>query len=656
MRRYFYTLIFVLVFQKINAQVNQDSLLIELDSILTTSVPETQYLESASKYYQMPSEVPLSINIINSKEIDEYGYLWLSDLLNAQKGLYISNDRTYTFLGVRGFSRPFDLNNRILLLIDGHRVNEQILNAAGIDAAMGLDLNNFERVEIVRGPGSALYGTSAMFAVINLIPKQSSNTLYPNVKLSYGTFNTKRISLNFGRKESNDFSYYVNGNYHTSDGEKEIFFEDSPYKKFGVAENLDGSKSYGLIGGISYKQLKLFGSTSFFNKDVPTAMWNSGFNKPAYGINKEQFLELQYSRQLVYNLEASVRLSYNVFKYEGKRTYSDIPIFESTNGKSLDGEIQFKWDIVPNNRLISGFEFKNIFRADYSSQTLSPANIYFNAPYNVFSFYLQDEYQIRNNLLLYLGLRYDSYSMIDNSTNPRIGLVFSPNEQHTIKLLYGEAFRAPSVFERESNAIEGFLTDPSLKSEKITSFELNWEYMFNRNINGNISLFEYRMKDLIELILPDVNTPIITYVNIGKTKAEGIELEINSNITLKTNSFIKYSYIVAKDNNTDKNLTNSPVHLLKVGISQNIYDYANFAIEYLFDSKRETLYKTYTKPNHLVNINLSSKTLFDRFKFSFKINNVLNKTITYPGRFGQWQEFIPQLKRNYLFTMSIEGN
>lgn len=139
-----------------------------LDSLLNIKI------SAASKYLQKISEIPASVTIITSDEISRYGYQELSEVLNSIKGFYISYDRNYSYLGVRGFSRPTDFNNRILLMLNGHSMNENIYGAAYIGTDLGINLKSVERIEIVRGPSSALYGSNAMFAVINIITKKGN--------------------------------------------------------------------------------------------------------------------------------------------------------------------------------------------------------------------------------------------------------------------------------------------------------------------------------------------------------------------------------------------------------------------------------------------------------------------------------------------------
>ena len=103
-----------------------------------------------------------------------HAYRTLADVLNSVRGFYTSYDRNYSYIGVRGFARPGDYNTRVLLLIDGHRFNEPTYDMAAIGTDFPIDVSLVDKVEVIRGPASSLYGTSAFFAVINVITKTAS--------------------------------------------------------------------------------------------------------------------------------------------------------------------------------------------------------------------------------------------------------------------------------------------------------------------------------------------------------------------------------------------------------------------------------------------------------------------------------------------------
>jgi len=131
-----------------------------LDSLLNTRI------SSASKYSQTAAEAPASVTIVTADEIRLHGYTDLEELLESVRAMYITNDHNYAYLGTRGFSRPADYNSRVLLMVDGHTVNEKLWGGAGIGSDFPLNLDAVERIEIVRGPGSVIMHTHRDVAMV----------------------------------------------------------------------------------------------------------------------------------------------------------------------------------------------------------------------------------------------------------------------------------------------------------------------------------------------------------------------------------------------------------------------------------------------------------------------------------------------------------
>src|ERR1700730_11655721 len=153
---------------------------------------------SASKHMQNASDAPSSVTVITADEIQEYGYRTLADILQSVRGFYITSDRDYSFVGVRGFGRLGDWNPRILLLIDGHRVNNNILGQAMIGTEFLLDVDLIERIEIIRGPNSSLYGADAFFAVINVITRTPPQLKGVELSLTPASFGTYQGRASYG--------------------------------------------------------------------------------------------------------------------------------------------------------------------------------------------------------------------------------------------------------------------------------------------------------------------------------------------------------------------------------------------------------------------------------------------------------------------------
>src|SRR6266581_1091798 len=145
---------------------------------------------SASKHLQSSGDAPSSVTVISADEIQKQGYRTLADILRTVRSFYVTYDRIYSSLGVRGFARPGDFNTRILLLVDGHRLNDNIFDEAMIGTEFPVDVDLIQRIEIVRGPVSSLYGSNALFAVINIITKRAEDVNGLDLSSELASFNT----------------------------------------------------------------------------------------------------------------------------------------------------------------------------------------------------------------------------------------------------------------------------------------------------------------------------------------------------------------------------------------------------------------------------------------------------------------------------------
>src|SRR5690349_15333145 len=116
------------------------------EKLLLQEIPSVY---GASKYEQKVTEAPSSVSIVTADEIKKFGYRTLGDILRSVRGFYVTYDRNYSYIGVRGFARPSDYNTRILLLIDGHRLNESIYNSVYVGTEAVLDVDLIDRVEII---------------------------------------------------------------------------------------------------------------------------------------------------------------------------------------------------------------------------------------------------------------------------------------------------------------------------------------------------------------------------------------------------------------------------------------------------------------------------------------------------------------------------
>lgn len=638
------------------AQSEEDSLVTELGSLLESNVAEEKYISSASKYDQDPEEAPSSISIITAEEIESFGYQNLTEILNSQRSFYYSNDRSSDYIGVRGFRRSYDHNNRILLLLDGHRLNTYQTDYAPIGDVLAMDISNFKRIEIVRGPGSTLYGSNAVHAVINMVPKDDLNSFVPLLSFKYGSFNNKIFNLRTEKKLTENLSYSIFGTYNQSDGEDLYFKEfDSPENNNGLAVNQDNSLYKGLLATVNYKNFKLQGMIKNVRKNIPTAPFNTKFNQNQIQASNSNYIDFSWSPTLSYNKFLILRASYDYQKYWSNLPYKFLQDDIGFQGESstIGTDIQFIWDIYENNRLILGTEFKNNFNSKYKYFTGDIEFLNDKWSYQLFSLYFQNEYQYNSNLSIYAGLRGDAFLGQEFAINPRLGIVYSPITKHTFKFLFGKSFRAPNLLERnlEEKNIVRFKKNSDLRSEFITTTELIWNYKITPELSSSVSLFNYRMNGLIDQVLDPVDD-LFQYVNIGEVNANGAELEFNYKYDIGK-FYLNYSYQLAKDENK-KLLSNSPQHLMKFGITNKIFSLLKGSFDLVYETERRTINNHLTDPIILANVNLFTGQFMDHFMFSVKIRNVFNSVIKHPGGYELLQESIIQPNRNYLLTITFK--
>ena len=615
---------------------------VSLDSLLNTRI------STAAKYAQKTSEAAASITIITSDDIKRYGYQTLEDVFKSVRGFYVTNDRNYTYLGVRGFSRPTDYNDRILLLINGHTVNEDVYGSALIGTEFGLDLDIIERIEIVRGPGSALYGTGAMFAVVNIITKQGNMVDGFKPCALAGSYGKLQGAAMFGKEFSSGVDIFISGQLADIKGQNLYFPEyNSSSTNYGIAENLDWDKYYGILTTIGYKDFDIQGIFTSRKKGIPTGAFEIIFNHDStWTLDERSFVQFKFARRLNANLNFLLRGYFDWYHYKGAYPY-DILSFDESYSNWLGSETQFLWDIASNNRLAVGLEYQNHLRADYRLWDAETTYFDQSFPFNLISSYLQDEYQLLTNLSVNLGIRYDKYSTVGSSFTPRGAIVYNPLKSTTLKLLYGQAFRAPNVYEANyEDPLAGFKSNPNLKPEKIRTYEIVWEQRFCDELFGTVSFYDLGMKDLIDQAIDSVDS-LTQFQNLGKVSAIGLEFELKTQLKNGTRGYVNYAFQNAKDDNTLEKLTNSPSHAAKFGFVYPLFKYFLAAAEMQYETERITVYRTKTDSYFLINMNLSTTQLFNHLRISFLVRNLLNTTYKLPGGFEHRMPAIAQNGRNF---------
>src|SRR5512133_148263 len=242
-----------------------------LERLLELDVPK---VSGASKFEQKTTEAPSSVTVISGEEITRYGHRTLADVLQSVQGFNVSYDRNYSFLGSRGISLG-DFNSRVLLLVDGHRVNNNLTDGAFIGNEFILDIDLVDRVEIIRGPASVLYGNNAFFGVINVITRPGKQLNGFEVSGEYGSFDAFKGRVSYGKAFTNGIEFLLSGTLYGSAGADQLFFPefDTPDQNHGIAQGLDGESYGSLFGSIAYHDFALESAFIQRTKDNTTAQF-----------------------------------------------------------------------------------------------------------------------------------------------------------------------------------------------------------------------------------------------------------------------------------------------------------------------------------------------------------------------------------------------
>lgn len=234
------------------------------DDFASLSIEELMEIEvvvAASGFEQHTGDAPSSITIITADEIKYQGYRTLADILRSVKGLFTTYDRHYEYVGVRGFGRLGDYNTRVLLLVDGHRINDNIYEMSYVGSDFPLDVDMIQRVEIVRGPSSSLHGTSAFFGVINVVVKKGHDIEGAWLSGDGGSFSAYGGRFVYGDALDNGLEMVVAGSHFNRDGEQLYYEEfDHPKTNNGIVETgRDDDRSERMYAALSYGDFTLCG-------------------------------------------------------------------------------------------------------------------------------------------------------------------------------------------------------------------------------------------------------------------------------------------------------------------------------------------------------------------------------------------------------------
>jgi iron complex outermembrane receptor protein len=535
-----------------------------LESLMGVTV-----VTSASRFAQRASDAPSAVSVLTSQDVREHGWRTLAEALASLPGLYISDDRNYSYVGARGFQRPGDYNSRFLLLIDGVRLNDSVYDQASIGTEGLLDMDLVERIEYVPGPGAAVYGSNTLFGVINVVTKSGSALAGAQASAAAGSKGERRgrASYGFHAQDGTDVLLSVSG--FTRDGGDLYAAEfDTPEQNHGIATGLDYDRSRNAFFKASRGALSFSAGHVTRVKGIPTASFGAVYNAPNRTRDTQTFASVGYTAPLSDDVSVTARLDWGRVGYVGAGLYPDE---EGRQRINVDGAHAAWYGLnatgtytgLAGQKLLVGIDMQRNTRRDQYNFNLDPFEQTMDdrRKDSRAGIFIEDEARIAPDLILNAGLRYDHDSTTGGRFNPRAALIWHAGPKDTLKLIYGTAYRSPNAYELYYDVDAYAIANPHLRAEKIATGELVWERQPDAYSKLSLAAFHYRISGLItETLRPD---GILMFDNTERASASGVELSGERLFPGGTRVRGSYTYQHAADEQGAW-LVNSPRHLAKL--------------------------------------------------------------------------------------------
>jgi len=611
---------------------------------------------AASKHEQSAAEAPSAVSVVTRADIERFGYGTLSDILRSVRGVYISSDEIYNYIGIRGVKRPGDYGGRILVMLDGHRMNEPLYDQAFNGQDFPLDVDLIERVEVIRGTGSSLYGNNAGLGVINVVTREASSWDSIEGSVSGGSYETLSGRLTYGRQFTNGVSLILSGTLFNSEGRDSIYYPEFAAINNGLSEDLDGERAQKYFASVKAGEFTLEAVYGDRRRDVPNAAYGTLFNTPpSHADDMRGYVEARHEHEFEGDWRTTTRAYYDYYRFKELAPYAgalpaDPPVVNHDYGRAqlIGAELQVSKSIGEASQLTLGTEWNHILGVLQKNYDISPPATYSDVTSdgdNV-GVYVQDEIALCPTLTLNAGLRYDWYSSFGDTWNPRVAAIFHPWEETTFKAIYGEAFRAPNAYEYDYVA-PGYISNHLLEPEKIRSAELVWEQGISTHYRLTLTAFYTKLSDLIAQ-QQDLNTGDFFFDNVDEVTTRGAEAELEGQWDNGWRARASYCYAYTRDEGTGQRLSNSPEHLATVNVVAPLWaEKLSLGIEVQGMSERNSVSGTGVDGHVVCNVTLFSRALARNLELSASIYNLFDEDYADPVSEEFVQDSIRQTGRTF---------
>ena len=538
---------------------------VKLEHFLSLSLEELMELEItiSTDTKQTVAKAPAAVTVITAEDIKATGSTNLTEILESVPGIHVRANQ----FGFRPLIQFRGANaNQTLLMVNGVPMRD-LMWGFGI-FWKGLPTSSIERIEIIRGPGSALFGADASAGVVNVITKTAGKINHSEIGLRKGSFDTNTGWMQYG-DSWNGFDIGLTMELYTTDGHDPFIETDRQTqldREFGTDASLTpdnahyGWRNEDIRFSVAKQEWRLHLDYTH-HSDLQTGLTGNGVLDPVTeGYDKRFNADLLYNNENFHrDWGVDAELRYQDLEYSsGDGFQENPPGFADETGNYPDGvinqmrsaerrlafELSGLYTGIEDHalRLGTGYTWQDLYFVEQfinkgtgpDGNPIPPGSGLVDVsdtPYafapektrKINYFFLQDVWKLATDWELTAGLRHDHYSDFGNTFNPRLALVWDSTDKLTSKLFYGRAFRPPSfqeLYAVTSNALPNADLDP----ERSETLELAFSYMVNSNLGLGLNIYKYQQSDFIRPVTAPGQSQG-QFQNVGEHTIHGIELE-----------------------------------------------------------------------------------------------------------------------------------
>ena len=598
-----------------------------------------QMVVTANRVPTKVSEAAANVTVITREEIERGNYTSLTDVLKHANGVVVSQQ------GFPGGEEYIWLNGdeRVVILVDGRRVN---LGKLAGHTRSTYDLNSFpaigniERIEIVKGAASALYGSDAVGGVINIITRKGEK-VQSSVKLGTGSWGMRTYDFTT-EGSTNDWNWFLSG------GKREQDYYSYKDFKTGTVKEMPNS-AYDQQH-LTFRLDKQLTDNTSLTLSVEHADDHKGqpagapgvypyYNASAYLDTLTNTWDLTYHMKKNAEIPAYLRVYQNYYKYSMQASSSD----GMYNNKELGFAWQDGWRLDDRNLLTGGAEWRNVkvqYPGFYDNEKLTNKAIY-----------MEDRVQMDDKWVFTPGVRYDHYNMFGSKTTPRASLNYQMDKNTDMYLSWGKVFNAPTTDDLYwPSQYGGYMVgNPNLKPEAGYTTTLGINKKLDTKTTLKASYFQSKLKDAIDW---DNATGVWTPSNVNEAKKQGADLELRRTLSPAWTVKTGYSYLkVEKKQQVDSSYTldsdNAQPNGYRLGISYT-QDKWSVDLDGTGASGRST--EKFTSSRYWIMDLSVNYSIDNNTRAYFKGKNLTNRTYELYG--SSYLGAYPMEARNYQFGIN----